>query len=84
MALLAQRKIISALVEGGGALGASLLESRLVHKVLFFVAPKLVGGRDAPTPVEGIGVAQMADAIPLDALRVQRFGPDIALEGYIV
>jgi diaminohydroxyphosphoribosylaminopyrimidine deaminase/5-amino-6-(5-phosphoribosylamino)uracil reductase len=83
MVHLAQRKIISALVEGGGAFAAGLLESRLVHKVLFFVAPKLVGGRDAPTPLEGTGVAQMSDAVPLDGLRVQRFGPDIAIEGYV-
>ena len=83
MAHLANRKIISALVEGGGALGAGLLESGLVNKVLFFVAPKLVGGRDAPTPLEGTGVAQMADAVPLDGLRVRRFGADIALEGRV-
>ncbi len=83
MKLLAERQIISVLVEGGGELNASLLEARLAHKMLCFVAPKLIGGRDAPTPLEGMGIAQMADAILLDKLKVRRFGADIAVEGLI-
>ena len=81
MKFLAERQIISVLVEGGGELNAGLLEARLAHKMLCFVAPKLIGGRDAPTPIEGTGIAQMADAVLLDKLRVRRFGADIALEG---
>ena len=80
---LARRQIISVWVEGGGELHAALLHAGLAHKVLFFIAPKLLGGKDAPTPLEGIGPERMADAIPLDALTVRRFGPDLALEGRI-
>ena len=80
---LAHRRIISVLVEGGGTLHAALLETRLAHKALFFIAPMLVGGRNAPTPVEGSGVAAISQAIPLDSLRVRRFGTDLAVEGSI-
>lgn len=82
MEVLAGRQIISVFVEGGGAIHASLLQAKRAQKVLFFIAPKLIGGAAAPTPLEGMGVAQMADAISLRSLSVRRFGTDIALEGY--
>lgn len=81
MANLAERKIISVLVEAGGELNAALLTAGVVQQVLCFIAPKLIGGRTAPTPLEGEGISRMAEALPLDGLRVRRFGPDIALEG---
>ena len=81
--MLAQRQILSVLCEGGGELNAALLAANLVHKVLFFYAPKLIGGRDAPTAVEGIGKNMMAEAAILTDLRFRRFGPDFAAEGYL-
>lgn len=78
---LAKRQVISVWAEGGGELHAALLQARLAHRAFFFIAPKLLGGKDAPTPLEGVGPALMAQAIPLDSLAVHRFGPDIALEG---
>ncbi len=81
---LARRKIISVLVEGGGELHAALLHARLAHKALFFIAPKLIGGKDAPTPLEGVGLDLMSEAIALRSLSVRHFGPDIMLEGRIV
>jgi diaminohydroxyphosphoribosylaminopyrimidine deaminase/5-amino-6-(5-phosphoribosylamino)uracil reductase len=81
---LAQREIISILVEGGGELHAALLAVHLAQKALFFIAPKIVGGRNAPTPVEGEGVPQIAAACALDALRVRRFRQDLAIEGYFL
>lgn len=83
MKFLASRQIASVLVEGGGELNAALLADKLAHKMLCFVAPKLIGGRDAPTPIEGGGIAQMSNAILLDKLTIRRFGADIALEGRI-
>ncbi|HZT43533.1 MAG TPA: bifunctional diaminohydroxyphosphoribosylaminopyrimidine deaminase/5-amino-6-(5-phosphoribosylamino)uracil reductase RibD [Chthonomonadaceae bacterium] len=82
-ALLARQQIQSVLVEGGGELHAALLAANLAQKVLFFIAPKLVGGREAPTPVEGDGCAAISQALPLDRLRVRRFGADLAVEGYV-
>ena len=84
MQVLASRQISSVLVEGGGELNAALLADGLAHKMLCFVAPKLVGGRDAPTPIEGEGIALMADAISLNKLTIRRFGADVALQAYII
>lgn len=83
MKVLASRQMSSVLVEGGGELNATLLAENLAHKMLCFVAPKLIGGRDAPTPIEGEGLAQMSDAVSLGKLTLRRFGPDVLLEGRI-
>lgn len=82
--LLAERHLISILVEAGGVLNAALLDLNLVNRALYFVAPKIFGGRDAPTSVEGIGATAVSDAKELSRLRVRRFGNDIALEGELI
>lgn len=69
------------LVEGGGEVHSSVLEERLADEVCIFIAPKIVGGRDAKTPVEGEGCARMADALALDHLDVERLGEDVLLRG---
>lgn len=81
--LLAERGALSLLLEGGGELAGSFWEAGLVDRAVFFVAPKVVGGRDAKTPVEGRGQALLQEAIRLDKLRVRRWGEDIALEGEV-
>jgi diaminohydroxyphosphoribosylaminopyrimidine deaminase/5-amino-6-(5-phosphoribosylamino)uracil reductase len=83
MDLLAEREITSVLVEAGGTLVASLLEARLVDKVYAFVAPKLVGGDMAPTPVEGSGCPEMAQAVALRDLAIERLGDDLLIAGYL-
>ena len=80
---LTKRQIISILTESGGELNAALLSAELPQKILFFIAPKLLGGRDAPTPLEGAGPAFMAQAQPLTSMRVRRFQGDVLLEGYL-
>jgi diaminohydroxyphosphoribosylaminopyrimidine deaminase/5-amino-6-(5-phosphoribosylamino)uracil reductase len=47
------------------------------------IAPKLVGGRDAKTSVEGVGVARMADAITLHDLRVTTLGADLMVQALV-
>jgi diaminohydroxyphosphoribosylaminopyrimidine deaminase/5-amino-6-(5-phosphoribosylamino)uracil reductase len=81
---LAERQVISVLAEGGGELHAALLAANLAHKALFFLAPKIVGGRDAPTPIEGVGWPLMAQAYPLEGVRVRRFHQDLAIEGNLL
>ena len=51
---------MSVLIEGGGTTHASAFEAGIVDKVMFFVAPKIMGGRDAITAIEGEGVDRMA------------------------
>ena len=77
---LAELGVNSVLLEGGGELAASMLEAGLVDKGLIFVAPKIVGGRAAKTPVEGDGIELMGRALSVSKFRVRRFGDDIALE----
>ena len=83
MRFLASRSIISVFCEGGGTLNAALLEARLAHRALFFVAPLLIGGSTAPTPVEGAGASSPSEGWELDNLKVQRFGADIAITARI-
>ncbi|RJP17562.1 MAG: bifunctional diaminohydroxyphosphoribosylaminopyrimidine deaminase/5-amino-6-(5-phosphoribosylamino)uracil reductase RibD [Candidatus Abyssobacteria bacterium SURF_5] len=82
-ALLGSQNIANVLIEGGGGLLAAAFEARIVDKVLFFVAPKIFGGKDAPTPVGGAGVAKVADAYRLRNLSTRLIGEDILIEAYV-
>lgn len=79
---LGKLEMASLLIEGGGEIIASAFSSRIVDKVLFFVSPKIIGGRDAPTPVEGGGVREMAQAVPLRSVTTRWFDSDLLIEGY--
>jgi diaminohydroxyphosphoribosylaminopyrimidine deaminase / 5-amino-6-(5-phosphoribosylamino)uracil reductase len=80
---LAAREITSVLIEGGGTTHATAFEAGVVDKVMFFVAPKIIGGRDAVTAVEGEGVARMDDAIRLERMTARPVGEDLLIEGYV-
>ncbi len=80
---LAAREIVTVLIEGGGTTHASAFDAGIVDKVLFFVAPKIVGGRDAITAVEGEGLAKMDDALMLDRMTARPVGPDLLIEAYV-
>lgn len=80
---LGKREITSLLIEGGGTTLASSFEAGIVDKVCFFIAPKIIGGRDAVTAVEGEGVASMDQAIQVEDMTVTRVGPDLLVEGYV-
>ncbi|HDP33708.1 MAG TPA: bifunctional diaminohydroxyphosphoribosylaminopyrimidine deaminase/5-amino-6-(5-phosphoribosylamino)uracil reductase, partial [Candidatus Hydrogenedentes bacterium] len=80
---LGERGVTSLLIEGGGATLASAFRAGIVRKVCFFVAPKIIGGREAITPVEGEGLELMDDAINITDLQASNVGEDILLEGYI-
>ncbi len=83
MDALGQRGITSLLIEGGGTTHASAFEAGVVDKVWFFIAPKIVGGRDAITPVEGAGAATMEEAIRLCEMTVRTVGEDLLVEAYV-
>ncbi len=80
---LAKREICSILIEGGGSTHASAFAAGIVDKVMFFIAPKIVGGRDAVTAVEGEGVDCMADAILLERMTARLVGEDLLVEAYV-
>jgi diaminohydroxyphosphoribosylaminopyrimidine deaminase/5-amino-6-(5-phosphoribosylamino)uracil reductase len=78
----AEMSITSLCVEGGATLLGSMFDLGLVDKVIAFIAPMIIGGRDAPTPVAGIGFERMADTLRLERVRWDRFGRDMAITGY--
>ena len=80
---LARMGIINILVEGGGTLNGSLFDEGLVDKVMFFISPKIIGGKDATSPVMGKGIARMDKAIKLKEVSLKRIGEDFLIEGYI-
>lgn len=80
---LGRLKIDSILLEGGGTLNYSALEEGIVDKVITFIAPKILGGTAALTPVEGMGKVNVDDAFQLENLRFDYLGKDILIEGYI-
>jgi diaminohydroxyphosphoribosylaminopyrimidine deaminase/5-amino-6-(5-phosphoribosylamino)uracil reductase len=80
---IAQRGGIRVLLEGGGELTAAFFERKLVDRVLAFVAPKLVGGQTAPTPLGGLGVDPMSRAVALSHVETRAFGDDLLVEGLL-
>lgn len=80
---LGKRKIDSVLVEGGGAIHGSLLKSGLVQKIYCYLAPKLIGGREASSPVEGDGFSRMKDALPVTEMEILSLGEDICISGRV-
>ncbi len=80
---LAELGVQKLVVEGGGELLAGFFEAGLVDRVLVFMAPKITGGRQARTPVEGEGFARIAQSLPVRRLGVRRLGDDVVLEGEV-
>jgi diaminohydroxyphosphoribosylaminopyrimidine deaminase/5-amino-6-(5-phosphoribosylamino)uracil reductase len=83
MKKLAGLKITNILVEGGGTLIGSLFDEGLVDKVLFFISPKIIGGKEAISSVMGRGTAHPDKASRLKNVRLRRIGEDFLIEGYI-
>lgn len=81
MELLGERGIDSILLEGGGGLNEGALRAGIVDRVVTFIAPKLIGGKDAKTPVEGRGFAAMSQAIQLENVEIARIGEDLLVQG---
>lgn len=80
---LGKREIDSILLEGGSELNFAALEAGIVDKFLIFIANKIIGGNTAKTPVGGLGISEMSDAIPLDFSSVSKLGDDLLIEAYI-
>ncbi len=80
---LGKRNMLSVLVEGGGEVHAALFAGGHVDKVYAYVAPKLIGGSDAPGPLGGRGVDHLANATALRQLDITRLGDDVLLSAYV-
>jgi diaminohydroxyphosphoribosylaminopyrimidine deaminase/5-amino-6-(5-phosphoribosylamino)uracil reductase len=80
---LGRKKITSVLVEGGGEINGSALAVGIVDKVLFFIAPKIIGGQNAPSPIGGEGVKNLSEAFNLRDVMFTPIDDDFLVEGYL-
>ena len=83
MDCLGEMKIDSILLEGGGRLAEGALKAGIVDKVQFYIAPMLIGGESAKTPVEGRGIAALSEAWHISNWKAEVIGDDIKITGYI-
>lgn len=79
---LGRRELTSVIVEGGAEVAASFIEQRLVDKVTFFIAPKIIGGREAVPAIGGRGCERLSEAFELRDVEVVRRGDDWEVTGY--
>jgi len=80
---LAQMEITNILVEGGGTLIGALFDEGLVDRVMFFISPKIIGGKESLSSVMGRGVSRIDKAFKLKNIKVRRIAEDILVEGDI-
>lgn len=83
LAALGEREITSVLVEGGGILLGSLFDGKLVDKVIAFIAPIIIGGKEAKMAVSGKGVDKMVDSLKLERVSLEKLGKDFMVSGYV-
>ncbi len=82
LAELSRRGLNCLLVEGGAEVAGAFIEQRLVDKTTFFLAPKIIGGREAFPAIGAHGFARLDDALALRDLEVARHGEDWEFTGY--
>lgn len=83
MQRFAEQKFSNIMIECGGTLNDAFLREGLIDEVYAFVAPKLLGGKQALTPVDGIGFPLMRQAISLKDVQVQQVGNDVLIHGLV-
>ena len=74
---LGAEDVTSLLVEGGGEINASFLLGGFAHRIAFFYAPKILGGREARKAVAGDGIGRLEEIIRLREVEWRRLGPDL-------
>lgn len=80
---LYQRGCATVLWECGGTLSAEAIAQGCIQKVLAFIAPKIIGGQFAPSPIGELGFTQMTEALALERLALEQIGADYLLTGYL-
>ncbi|MEA5617929.1 bifunctional diaminohydroxyphosphoribosylaminopyrimidine deaminase/5-amino-6-(5-phosphoribosylamino)uracil reductase RibD [Cronbergia sp. UHCC 0137] len=83
MAYLYERGFCTVLWECGGTLAASAIAQGAIQKILAFIAPKIIGGVHAPTPVGDLGLVSMTQALSLERVTWRVVGSDCLVEGYL-
>ena len=80
---LANRNITSLLVEGGSEIHGAFKDAGLADRMYAFIAPKVVGGKNALTPIGGVGSATIDEGWQLDEVEYQVLGKDLLITGKI-
>lgn len=80
---LGRRRMTNVLVEGGSQVLGSLFDLGQIDEVHAFMAPRLIGGHDAPSPIAGMGLDRMADALALEAPTIEQCGADVYVHGRV-
>lgn len=75
--------ITNLLIEGGSELNSSALKSGIVDKVIFFIAPRIIGGKDGIPAVGGRGIEKLEDSLNISEVTLDKIGSDIVVEGYL-
>ena len=83
MRVLGEKGVTSLLIEGGAQVAAAALKAGIVDKVLFFYAPKILGGDDGVPMCGGPGPERMRDSLRLHRMEVERVGADVLVSGYL-
>ncbi|MBD2464012.1 bifunctional diaminohydroxyphosphoribosylaminopyrimidine deaminase/5-amino-6-(5-phosphoribosylamino)uracil reductase RibD [Oscillatoria sp. FACHB-1407] len=83
IAHLNERGFLSVLWECGGTLAARAIAEGAVQKIFAFIAPKIIGGATAPSPVGDLGFTEMTAALPLERVSWRAIGSDLLIEGYL-
>lgn len=79
---LRKRELQSILVEGGSEIAGSFIDAGLVDKVTFIYAPMIIGGREAPTAIGGMGAVDLKTTLRLGNFTTTRYGDDLEITGY--
>ena len=80
---LYQRDLSKIFWECGGTLAAKAIADGVIQKVMAFIAPKIIGGVSAPSPVGDLGLTTMTEALQLQQIKTQIIDGDILIEGYL-
>ena len=80
---LGRRQMTNLLVEGGAQVLGTFLDIRAIDEVHVFIAPKLIGGADAPSAMAGLGLADMTTSLSLRNLVVEVLSDDVYITGRV-
>ena len=80
---MGKSEITCLLLEGGGELASNALQAGIVDKVSFFIAPKILGGRDSRTPVGGFSPSSLNEALELQNVSYSTYGKDLLIQGFL-
>jgi diaminohydroxyphosphoribosylaminopyrimidine deaminase/5-amino-6-(5-phosphoribosylamino)uracil reductase len=79
---LAETGVVSLMIEGGATTAASALKEKAVDKILFYYAPKILGG-DGRAMIDGLGIHKVKQSISVQRMEVQKSGKDLLVTGYL-